>query len=267
MNPSAPHSDKKTTKKRILWAALLLLAIALLFLTHDIIITNILAYRICKGDPHPKTFIKKTVEYPESIYWEDNIYPGFDEKDRLLMIRNYLDGVHLKTMALNGPDGTIYVYSATEEDWRESSANNKETEQDWKDYFTTLDEEARKIADQSRIYTRQTMPQINYSVIFNVVPLTSFERRYLWSDEVMITDERTSEAIAYNRRLMSRWYMITPDFALGNRYYIPKPKCGRSGLMYFDGLVLTKNSRKLIPAKHREFLNQKLYFKGRVLWK
>ncbi|MGD9847827.1 hypothetical protein [Desulfuromonas thiophila] len=44
MNPSAPHSDKKTTKKRILWSELLLLAIALLFLTHDIIITNILAY-------------------------------------------------------------------------------------------------------------------------------------------------------------------------------------------------------------------------------
>lgn len=31
MNPTVPHSDKKTTKKRIMWAGLLLFAIVLLF--------------------------------------------------------------------------------------------------------------------------------------------------------------------------------------------------------------------------------------------
>lgn len=204
-----------------------------IFLTHDIIITNILAYRICKGDPQPKTFINKTVEYPESIYWEDNIYPGFDEKDRLLMIRNYLDGVHLKTMALNAPDGTIHVYTATEEDWLESSAINKETQQDWKNYFAALDKEAQKIADQGQTCTRQTMPRLNYSIIFNPVSLTAFERRYLWSDEVTISDTRTNEVIAYNRRLMRRWYMILPDIALGNRYHSPKARCGFPSVIGF----------------------------------
>ena len=180
----------------------------ILFLTHDIIITNFLAYRICKAGPHPKTFIKKTVEYPESIYWEDNIYPGFDENDRLLMIRNYLDGVHLKTMALNAPDGTIYVYTATRKDWLESTNLNKDTQESWKNYFTILIKEAKAIANKGKIYTRQTLPQMNYSVTFNVVPLTPFARRYLWSDEVTIADERASETIAYNRRLMRRWYMM-----------------------------------------------------------
>ena len=46
--------------------------------------------------------MKKKIEKPISIYWEDNVYPGFNKEDRELMIINYLDGVHLKTMALNG---------------------------------------------------------------------------------------------------------------------------------------------------------------------
>lgn len=245
----------------ILWGGIMLIAAVLLFLTHDIIITNILAYRICKEEPQPKTFIKRTVDYPESIYWEDNVYPGFDEKDRLLMIRNYLDGVHLKTMALNGPDGTIYVYTATEEDWRESSSIHKENQQDWKDYFKTLELETKKIAERSVTYTRQTMPQMNYSVIFNPVALTSFERRYLWSDEVIITDKSENEIIAYNRRLMRRWYMILPDIALGNRYYSQKAMCGHGELERFDEDIVVGHAKNLIPSKHREFINHKIYTK------
>ena len=261
MNKQISQQTKRKRKKMRLWGALALFVAPLLFLTHDVIITNILAYRICKAEPNPKTYIKKTIEYPESIYWEDNVYPGFDEQDRLLMIRNYLDGVHLKTLALNGPDGTIYVYSATEEDWRESSANNKETEQDWKDYFTTLDEEARKIADQGRTGTRQTMPQLNYSVVFNVVPLTPFERRYLWRDEVTITDESTEEVIAYNRRLMRRWYMIFPDIALGNRYYSPEAMCGLGGWFYGYDRKVFPMIRPRVGKFHGMNINHYLYKK------
>ena len=192
--------QSKRKRNLFLWMGVVLFVSVLLALTHDIIITNILAYRICKADPTPKTFIKKTVEYPKSIYWEDNIYPGFDEKDRLLMIRNYLDGVHLKTMALNAPDGVIYVYTATEEDWQVQRGEQN--------YFDKLDAEVRTIAKRGNILSKQAMPQLNYSVIFNPVLLTTFQQRYLWSDEVTITDNKTNELIAYNRRLMRRWYMI-----------------------------------------------------------
>lgn len=225
MTRSAPPPAKKTTKRKILWAGLLLFAAALLFLSHDIFITHILAHRICRADPQPKTYIKKTVEYPESIYWEDNIYPGFDERDRLLMIRNYLDGVHLKTLALNGPDGTIHVYTATEEDWQARRGESN--------YFDKLNAEAKAIAERGTMFTRDTMPRMNYSVIFKPVPLTSFQRRYLWSDEVGITDNNADEVIAYNRRLMRRWYMIMPDIAFGNRYYSPKAMCGYLSVVGF----------------------------------
>jgi len=218
----------KRNKKYVLGGISLLIVLVLLGLTHDIIITNILAYQICKTEPNPKTFINKTVDYPESIYWEDNIYPGFAEQDRLLMIRNYLDGEHLKTMALNGPDGTIHVYAATEEDWQARRGEPN--------YFDRLNVEAQVIAERGKTFTPETMPKMNFNVVLSPVPLTSFQRRYLWSDEVRITDNNTNEVIAYNRRLMRRWYLIAPDFSLGNRYYSPEAMCGEGGY-YLEGSV------------------------------
>ena len=205
-----------------------------IFLIHDIIITHILAFKICRSDPHPKTFINKTVEYPESIYWEDNIYPGYNEKDRLLMIRHYLDGVHLKTMALNGPDGAIYLYTATRDDWQ-GSRDIKTLKREG-NYYDQLDIEAKKIADRGSTYTPETMPQLNYKVVFNSVVLNSFQRRYLWSDEVKIIESKSKELIAYNRRLMRKYYMIMPDL-VGRRFYFSEPMCGRSGFTKFDHLV------------------------------
>jgi len=60
----------------------------------------------------PLQEIHETVENPESVYWEDNVWPGFDEYGRHWMVKNYLDGVHLKVLALNGDDGRIYLYRA-----------------------------------------------------------------------------------------------------------------------------------------------------------
>ena len=211
-------------------AGLVIAAGIVLFLTHDIIITHVLAYRICHSDPQPKTFIKKTVDFPESIYWEDNIYPGFDEKDRLLMIRNYLDGIHLKVMALNGPDGAFYRYEATPDDWRRSR-EIKDGKRPGK-YFEMLGEESRAIAARGKRISREELGQFNYSVVFNPVPLSDFARRYLWSDEVVIRDNNVGEVIGYNRRLMHRWYILNPDVAMGNRYYYPHAMCGWGDWLY-----------------------------------
>ena len=34
------------------------------------------------------------VESPISVYWEDNVWPGFDERSRVCMVKTYLDGKH-----------------------------------------------------------------------------------------------------------------------------------------------------------------------------
>lgn len=250
------NKTNKSKNNIVIYFGGLLAIIVLFFLTHDIIITNFLSYQICALDPQPKTFITKTIEYPESIYWEDNIYPGFDEQDRLLMIRNYLDGVHLKTMMLNAPDGTIYLYTATENNWEKS--RNIKSKRIAGDYFDMLDQEAKLVAMQGKEYSRQTMPSVSYSVTFNPIPLTKFQHRYLWSDEVSIKDERKNEIIGYNRRLMRKWYMILPDIGVGNRYYSPKPMCGENNLQWFDEGIFVGFSRNIIPSKHREFLDNKL---------
>jgi len=219
----------------MLWAVASLFILGLLALTHDIIITNILAWQICRADPNPKTFIKKTVEFPESIYWEDNIYPGFDEKDRLLMIRNYLDGVHLKTMALNAPDGTIYLFTATPDDWKTSSTMVKETKEDWEKFFKIIEGEAQAIASRAQTYSKKNLPKLNYIVSFNPVKLTLFQSRYLYSDEASITESLSNKVIAFNRRLMHRWYLLVPDF-VGKGFYYPEAICGESGY-FIEGSV------------------------------
>jgi len=86
---------------------IIVLAILILPPTYDIILTQIFRGYYCLTSP--KTFVKEKIEYPESIYWEDNVYPGYNEKDRKLMIGSYLDGIHLKKIALNGDDGKVYI--------------------------------------------------------------------------------------------------------------------------------------------------------------
>ncbi|MBN2426896.1 MAG: hypothetical protein JXK94_01010 [Deltaproteobacteria bacterium] len=251
-------SQKRPANKKrtfMLWAVFLLFLSGVLALTHDIIITNILAWQICRTDPNPKTFIKKTVELPESIYWEDNIYPGFDEKDRLLMIRNYLDGVHLKTMALNSPDGTIYLYTATDGDWKTSREIKARKIKG--NFMATIEAEAEAIAKRGLTFTRKTMPQLNFNVVFNFVNLTSFQSRYLFSDDVTITDNKTNEILAYNRRLMRRWYLLMPDVGIGQQFYYPVPKCGERSSYGFDEKVFPIWT--ISAMKHLQHENNQIY--------
>ncbi len=254
--------DNKKINKRVNCLRSGIMAVfvlVILGLTHDIIITNYLAFKICKTDPSPKTYISKKVEFPESIYWEDNIYPGFDERDRILMIRNYLDGVHLKTMALNGPNGKIFVYSATAEDWQKS--RKIEVDERPEEYFAALEAETQNITKREKIFTSRNMPRFNYSVVFNPIALTPFQERYLYSDEVKIVDNLTDEVIAYNRRLMRKWYILLPDIALGNRYYYPEAMCGGSYIYGFDKGIFSSIKPK-IGSFHGMDINFYLDFKS-----
>ena len=209
-----------------------LIAIALaLYLTYDILLTNIFGLYYCKIAPsHPKTRILKKVQYPLSIYWEDNVYPGFSKEDRELMIINYLDGEHLKTMALNAPDGKhVYLYRLDRPILKE--LKQKYSTKTW--YDKGLKEYARLVMQSEKIYTKATMPKTNYTVTFNEVKLPDFVRKFLYSDETKVIENNTGEVIAYNRRIMRFFYKLLPDF-VGYRYYYPHAVCGESHL-YYDG--------------------------------
>ncbi len=242
------------------------LIISIVFLlpfTYDIIITNILGVYYCKiTPPQPKTLISKKVEYPISIYWEDNVYPGFSPIDRELMIANYLDGVHLKTMALNAPDGKhVYVYHL--DNPIQQQLKEKYSGSEW---YTKGIEEYKKIVLQTqKIYTKEDMPKTNYTVTFNEVELNPFASKFLYSNETKVIENNTSKPIAYNRRYMRFFYNIMPDFELGNRYYYPHPVCGDSYLHY-DGkgfnYIGYYGSRKHNVGLNEELYNKYIYSKG-----
>lgn len=214
----------KLTKKYSVnkWIHRGVLVILILIPTYDIILTNILGGYYCLTTP--STYVNKKVEYPLSIYWEDNIYPGFSAEDRKLMIINYLDGKHLQAMALNGDDGKIYVYEVNASIWEPIKPLEHERGQK---YFDTIKAIGDTIIRQNqKIYTKEMMPKMNYAVTFNEVKLNPLSRKFLYSDETKIIDNTTQRTIAYNRRYMRFFYNIAPDFAQGNNYYVQYPICG-----------------------------------------
>lgn len=242
------------------WVHRIVLVFLILLPTYDIIITNVLGAYYCKADPNPKTFIKKKVEYPESIYWEDNVYQGFNAEDRKRMIENYLDGVHLKTMALNGNDGKIYVYEANSSIWEKLKPLEKERSQSYYDMADTIAQNIMQTSEKS--YTKQSMPKINYTVTFNEVKLNPFARKFLYSDEIKVIDNKTNEVIAYNRRYMRFFYNIMPDLSLGNLYYDPwdGKMCGSEDTQYFFRHIFEEIYINYSGAIAESF-NSKLYRK------
>ena len=267
----------------------------------DVILSHTLGAYYCAQEPNPKTYIKHTVEEPISIYWEDNVYSGFDEADSKLMVANYLDGVHLQTMALNTPDGKVKIYSytnipqsyvdlvkegyvATKEAQKKhilfEDAWNKYKAKEWTKAEFDVVAKAWGIADKKRESlskqietakaqltlvisetTKEQMPMMNYTVKTDEVHLSDLAQKVLYSDEVNITDNRTKEVIAYNRRIMQLYSAcLLPDIAIGNQYYYPHPLCGEAGYMEIDRKVF------LVPGfagmKHLEFdANNRLYQK------
>jgi hypothetical protein len=249
MSEIKQKTDPKNKLKEIV--LILLFLSMIVYLTYDIIMTNIFSNYYCNQEPNPKTFINKTVKNPISIYWEDNVYPGFNKEDRELMIINYLNGKNLKTMALNGDDGKIYVYSANENDYEKIIQNS--TEQ--KDIYKKYKEYAKFVMQNEKEYSKDSMPKMNYSVTFNEVKLPSLVSKFLYSDETKVIENSTNEIVGFNRRYMRFFYKLHPDFV--GRYYWHEPICGDydygleqkifSLIKYFGSL------------RHKKDLNTKLY--------
>lgn len=93
----------------------------------DVLLTQGLMMKF-ERDYKPLQKIYKIIEDPQSIYWVDDIWPGFDEYGRRWMVEHYLGGNKLKTLALNDGDGRMYIYHATQRDYHLSSIQYKKFE-------------------------------------------------------------------------------------------------------------------------------------------
>lgn len=277
---------------------LILFLTSLNLFASDVILSNSLGAYYCAQEPNPKTWIGKKVEVPISIYWEDNVYPGFDDTDAKLMVTNYLDGVNLQIMALNTPDENVKIYSykdipksyidlveegytvakeAQEKRVIFDKARNHKNFEDYppdfnqiRDIYLQADKKRETLTKQIESAkakltlvitqtTKEQMSQMNYTVKTDEVHLSDLARKVLYSDEVKITDNRTSEVIAYSRDIMQLSNAtFLPDVAMGNRYYYPHPLCGEGTQLFERGVFIRLGTR---GPNHKTGLNEKLYYK------
>ena len=195
-----------------IWIRGIVAATLFLIPTYDIIITNILGAYYCATTP--KAFIKETVEYPQSIYFEDNVFNGFNEQDIENMMNNYLDGIHLKTLALNLPDGSIAIYHY-EKNQDEYDKIVKEVKQELGEKTLRYDDiRARiiKIIDSNRIITtKDKMPMMNYAVLYDKVSLNQIASKFFRADDMKVINNRMNEVISYQRRYFVLKRMLDID--------------------------------------------------------
>lgn len=210
------------------WLTALAVAVVVLFPTYDIFMQGaLLAYY---GKTRLLQEIKRTVDAPGSVYWEDNVWPGYDAKYRLWMIDHLLDGTHLDTLAMNGEDGKIYLYRYAQGDTPEVFA---------------------KSAD---------LPPLNYLVRLNPVPLPWWQKKFLWADRMEIIDQRTKERIAFSERYMGYSPRMIVVKVIGGRPFEGGWHVGDSDVYDVDDKILFKK----IPIKRPREGDRSDFAKGTV---
>lgn len=191
-------------RRRLTW---LTVAFVALFPAYDIIIQmSLLKYYDITRQPLQQ--IARTVDVPGSVYWEDNVWPGYDENYRLWMIDHLLDGEHLDTLAMNGPDGKIYLYRYGQ-------------------------------GDTPEVFNRAAeLPPFNYHVVLDPVPLWFWQKPFIWADRMEIFDNRTKEVIAYSERYMGyspRAYVVK---VIGGEPFEGGGNTGYKQIYRFDDKVI-----------------------------
>ena len=204
-----------------------------------------LVFKIVAREPLQE--IHQTVESPESVYWQDDVWPGFDTYGRQWMVEQYLDGVHLKTLALSGDDGKIYLYRADADTFAESErmrpardqkrkeikvmeeaamdvgrkgGNNKEMwerirkikneAKEFGSYMEPRKRELQGILDRAEVYKSiSQLPPMRYRVHFEPLDDRWREKGIYHADQVTITESATGKVIAYSRRYLGfAWWLM-----------------------------------------------------------
>ena len=284
----------KCTKR--IWIRGIVAAVLFLIPTYDIIITNILGAYYCATAP--KAFIKETVEYPQSIYFEDSIQP-FTENDINNTIRHYLDGVHLKRVAFNlsGKDVVIYWLDEVSEQYqyflnlnhtykkaREDEENTrkdmykklnngiiKRQSEEHGMYVKAINLKEQKSEELSKeryevwqklirkaITTKDKMPNLNYSYYINEIKLDKFVAKFLYAFEIKSINNKTNEMVGFDIHYKRFFYNIFPD--LVGRYFVDSFGCGMNENLYIKIFNMDKWGTSWASV-HRKSLSQYLYNK------
>ena len=279
----------------------LVVVILLLAPFWDVIIAKGIMWNFARKNA-PLQSISQTVEKPESVIWIDNVWPGFDEYGRHWMVESYLDGVHLKTLALNDGKGKLYVYRATAEDFAASAklwpevveAQNKFEDLYQKagrrttkeivpyqfdalkkrDAFQKLrKQEATVVLKRAENYpftegdsSAVDLDQFQYKVQFNPIPLTAWQAKFVWCDNLEIRDQQNNILISDNKRCLE----YTPMTALtyqGGSPFEGGLMLGEERTYEFDDKVLFEYADVRGTHWTKDSLSRKTYHRNFLDWK
>lgn len=242
--------------------------------------------------------IKETVEFPGSVYWEDNVFPGFDPLSRRWMVEFYLDGVHVQALALNGDDGKIYLYRATADQFAESrrlrgrideleaqavkavEAGKAARRGNEKKAFFAKGTELRKqegvllkqlrvvhdmvvlaiLAKEEVFPDPESLPRLNYKVLYNREPLPNWQQRYLYSDKIQIIDRKGGKIIAWSKRIERYEYILEVDVVGGRVLF--GTVAGEGYILGFPSKILFEFRTAIKAPSGRNALRGKTYFRN-----
>ncbi|WP_028582478.1 hypothetical protein [Desulfogranum japonicum] len=222
------------------------------------------------------------------------------------MVRNYLDGVHLKVLGLKGEDGDIYVYRASPEDFQKSEEIRPEVERQQKEiaelsaqafqlpdlgkdntalwkrireelepvakplkeqYEKLREEEIQKIISRAEKYSsRSLLPQFNYMVSLQRVRLSSFSERFVWCDEIRVWDNRKEKEIARSRRFLGYSTMVGVR-SLGGSPFEGGGGLGDLRVYRFDDRVLFSYAKVNTVETDRNLFRREMYRLGSMYWR
>lgn len=240
-----------TGSKKAVWVVAVLLLVGPFW--HPLFCS--LLFKIIVREPLQE--IHQTVEAPESVYWQDDVWPGFDAYGRRWMVEQYLDGVHLKTLALNGEDGKIYLYRAEGDTFTESErmrpardrknreieameqeamdiGRNKGNNQElWRRireikkealefcaYTESRKKELQEIMNRVEVYDSPSrMPPMRYQVTFMLLDNWWREREIYHADQITITEAASGKVIASSRRYMAFGFWLSDMGGATEKYF------------------------------------------------
>lgn len=251
-----------------------LLPAGAIYLTHDVPVVAYLKDKYCREN---MVEIKETVEFPGSVYWEDNVVGGFSADNRHWMVAHYLDGIHLQTLALNGDDGNIYVYHATEKDFVDSTLigqevcklglvyqdglklmHNKSTkDRDTfrRDMQPNLQQQ-NDLSEKGRAQRQKEISTIvkngiefskqnffsevttNYIVKKIPLPLPSWQEEFVHTDKIVISEQQSEKVIGIANRMLRYRYKLDIDIVHPTTAKVGYSVCGLGKLNSFDEDVL-----------------------------
>jgi hypothetical protein len=160
------------------FAFIITAVILVLFLfKHYIFFTILFSHYI----PSPAKEIFEKVEFPISVFIQDDELKYDIKYKHQILIKRYLDGTHLKTLAIDGNNNKIYLYQAK-----------------------SNDTDIKEILENVELFDSiMDLPKIDYHVKINTINDTLFNTKRYHADITRIINTKKNVEIAYSYRYWS----------------------------------------------------------------